>query len=123
MRFLGEQTRLLDQWAEGPHLEVPVWRVLKCQCHTCHPAWLQLAVIVTENLSVSWCRGRTSCLAPLPALTETPVSSLQSVFPWPASQMPWTAFCSLKSSSTLMSTEAAQSGETRFQPVVGSERV
>lgn len=66
---------LLDQCAEGPHLQVPVWRVLKCQRHTRHPAWLQLAVIVIENLSVSWWRGRTGCLTPLPDLTKVRVSS------------------------------------------------
>lgn len=76
MCFLSEQTWLLDQWAEGPHLEVPVWRVLKCQCHTCHPAWLQLAVIVTEIVS----RGRTSCLTHslLSQKRQFPVSSQYS---------------------------------------------
>lgn len=55
--------------------EVPVWRVLKCQCHTHHPAWLQLADIAIENLSVSWWReGPAASPHHSPALREAPVS-------------------------------------------------
>lgn len=79
MLLMSEQIGLLGQWAEGPHGEVSACLEGSQVSvpHTSPFAWLQLADIIIENLSVSWWREGPAASPHSPAFTEARVSSLE----------------------------------------------